>query len=341
MEGGLAVGSFASSLLRFFASSLPQQPQQQAPQEDVLQVMRWQRVSMNMYRRMGKIARAADLALPNIVAPDAALPLQTAAAAAAAARVGILAAHAHGACSPGLAPRGARLYSATAGASQSSQHYGGGGGGAPSRAFPSYSIFGTDALLTLKPLLPTFKPAGGDGVALDRRGKLMLSFTPSVGGGEAVHSGGGGGGGNWKWQEQLTMALTVEELGLLVNQLPMHEVEICRAGSHQMQSRGVGGGEYSLAPEGEVSDAPDKVLTVTPGEGATVTFAIDFVRDGVGGQISPLEENSRHAPMEVVAQAGDFEVCKRLMEASIPQLLGWNSMMDIGVQSMITRSGGR
>ena len=291
-----------------------------------------------MYRRMGKIARAADLTLPSIVASDAASPLQTAAAAAAAgAAAARVAAHAHRACSPGLAPRGARLYSATAGASQSSQYYG--GGGAPSRAFPSYSIFGTDALLTLKPLLPTFKPAGGDGVALDRRGKMMLSFTPSVGGGEVVHSGGGGGGGNWKWQEQLTMALTVEELGLLVNQLPMHEVEICRAGSHQMQSRGVGGGEYSLAPEGEVSDAPDKVLTVTPGEGATVTFAIDFVRDGVGGQISPLEENSRHAPMEVVAQAGDFEVCKRLMEASIPQLLGWNSMMDIGVQSMISRSG--
>jgi len=230
-----------------------------------------------------------------------------------------------------------RPYSATAGAFQSSQYYGGGGGGggggAPSRAFPSYSIFGTDALLTLKPLLPTFKPAGGDGVALDRRGKMMLSFTPSAGGGDS-------GGGNWKWQEQLTMALTVEEVGLLVNQLPMHAVEISRAGSNQMQSRGVGGGEYSLAPEAEVSDAPDKVLTVTPGEGATVTFAIDFVRDGVGGQISPLDENSRHAPMEVVAQAGDFQVCKHLMEASIPQLLGWNSMMDIGVQSMISRSGG-
>jgi len=156
--------------------------------------MRWQRVSVNMYRRMGKIARAADLTLPSIVASDAASPLQTAAAAAAAgAAAARVAAHAHRACSPGLAPRGARLYSATAGASQSSQYYG--GGGAPSRAFPSYSIFGTDALLTLKPLLPTFKPAGGDGVALDRRGKMMLSFTPSVGGGEVVHSGGGGGGG--------------------------------------------------------------------------------------------------------------------------------------------------
>ena len=233
-----------------------------------------------------------------------------------------------GAASPAVRP-----YSASAGAFQSSQYYGGGGGGGggtPSRAFPSYSIFGTDALLTMKPLLPTFKPAGGDGVALDRRGRMMLSFTPSAAGSDGVS-------GNWLWQEQLTMALTVEEVGLLVNQLPMHEVEISRSGNNQ---GGRGGGEYSLAPEPEISDAPDKVLTVTPGDGATVTFTLDFVRDGVGGQLSPLEENSRHAPMEVVAQAGDFEVLKRLMDASIPQLLGWNNMMDIAVQSMMNRSGG-
>jgi hypothetical protein len=228
-----------------------------------------------------------------------------------------------------------RPYSATAGAFQ---YYGGGGGGggAPGRAFPSYSIFGADALLTLKPLLPTFKPAGGDGVALDRRGKMMLSFTPlsaSASGGSGTNSGGG----SWLWQEQLTIALTVEEVGLLVNQLPTHEVEISRAGSN---NPGRGGGEYSLAEAGaEVSDAPDKVLTAAPGEGATVSFTLDFVRDGVGAQLSPLDDNSRHAPLTVVAQAGDFEVFRRLMEASIPQLLGWNTMMDIGVQSMIHRSG--
>ena len=44
--------------------------------------------------------------------------------------------------------------------------------------------------------------------------------------------------------------------------------------------------------------------------------------------------------MEVVAQAGDFEVFKRLMDASIPQLLGWNNMMDIAVQSMMNRGSG-
>lgn len=260
---------------------------------------------MTIYRRFGAVSRAADL----VVSPR--LP-----------------------ASESVPSHAVRPYSATAGAFQSSQYYGGDGGGGvgtPSRAFPSYSIFGTDALLTMKPLLPTFKPAGGDGVALDRRGKMMLSFTPSAAGSD------GGGSGNWLWQEQLSIALTVEEVGLLVNQLPMHEVEISRSGNNQ---GGRGGGEYSLAPEPEISDAPDKVLTATPGDGATVTFTLDFVRDGVGGQLSPLEENSRHAPMEVVAQAGDFEVLKRLMETSIPQLLGWNSMMDIGVQSMINRGSG-
>lgn len=262
---------------------------------------------MAIYRRFGAVYRAADLVVSRLPAAAA---------------------------ESASTSHAIRPYSATASAFQSSQYYGGGGGGGgtPSRAFPSYSIFGTDALLTMKPMLPSFKPAGGDGVALDRRGRMMLSFTPSSAGSD------GQGSGNWLWQEQLTMALTVEEVGLLVNQLPMHEVEISRSGNNNQGGRG--GGEYSLAPEPEISDAPDKVLTVTPGDGATVTFTLDFVRDGVGGQLSPLEENSHHAPMEVVAQAGDFEVLKRLMETSIPQLLGWNNMMDIAIESMMKSGGG-
>lgn len=221
------------------------------------------------------------------------------------------------------------------------QYYGGSDGGnsyTASRAFPQYSIFGDDALLTVKPLLPTFKPATSDGVALDRKGKIMMSFTPRV-------DSGGTTGGGFRWQDQITIALAVEEVGLLINQLPSYEVEICRGGPRPGTTEGTGNMEYGMnsgaAQEGggvQISDAPDKVLTARPGDGATVSFKIDFVRDGVGGQISPVDDNSQHAPLEVVVQAGEFEVLKRIMESSIPYLLGWTSMMDIGVASMM-RSG--
>jgi len=208
----------------------------------------------------------------------------------------------------------------------------------PSRAFPQYTIFGDDALLSVKPLLPTFKPASRDGVALDRKGKIMMAFTPRL-------DSDGSGVGGFRWDDQITIALAVEEVGLLINQLPSYEVEICRDGPRPGTTEGTGNMQYGMnsgaAQEGggvQISDAPDKVLTARPGEGATVSFKIDFVRDGVGGQISPVDNNSHHAPLEVVVQAGEFEVLKRIMESSIPYLLGWTSMMDIGIASMM-RSG--
>ena len=209
----------------------------------------------------------------------------------------------------------------------------------PSRAFPQYSIYGDDALLTVKPLLPTFKLAASNGVALDRKGKIMMVFTPrtpptgSSTGAQAAAAGG------FRWQEQITIALTVEEVGLLVNQLPSYEVEVCRDGPRPGSAveEGTGNMEYGMNrfSAAQISDAPDKVLTVTPGDGATVSFKIDFVRDGVGGQISPVDDNSHNAPLEVVAQAGEFEVVKRILESSVPYLLGWTTMMDIGVASMM------
>lgn len=197
--------------------------------------------------------------------------------------------------------------------------YSGGSGGA-NRAFPQYSVYGSESLLTIKPLLPSFKPAGGDGIALDKRGKIMLGFTPAA-----------SDGTRFLWDQQIQMALSVEEVGLIVNQLPAHPVELSRSGS-----QGEGG-----TAEGMMTGVPDKVLTISPGEGAMVTFALDYVLDGVGGQISQLDTNSVNAPMEVIAQAGEFEVVKLILQQSIPYLVGWPSMMDIAVGNAVRagRSG--
>ena len=173
----------------------------------------------------------------------------------------------------------------------------------------------------------------------------MVTFTPiqhSTGtssGGPAA-DGGGRGPGKLLWQEQLAVALSVEEVGLLVNQLPSFPVEIARDGPRP-GTEGTGNNEYGMQKQqgAEISDAPDKVLSFTPGEGATVTVKIDFVKDGVGGQLSAAEPNSSRAPMSVLCHAGEFEVIRTLLQSSIPHLIGWDTMVTVGVNDSLQKGG--
>jgi len=48
------------------------------------------------------------------------------------------------------------------------------------RAYPQYNIYGESAHLSLKPIMPEFRPAGQDGVALQNSGRMLLGFTPNA-----------------------------------------------------------------------------------------------------------------------------------------------------------------
>jgi hypothetical protein len=218
----------------------------------------------------------------------------------------------------------------------------------------------------VRAVLPSFKRSGGDGVSVDRRGKLLLDFIPRN------NSGAG-----FAWSEKIYFSLTVEELGLLVSQLPLNAVEL----SHPLfgpESSSSNGGEGDDGGVRQLAgDVMEKVLTVVPGEGGTVAFTIDYVKDGVPGQTPPGTEglpvsycffdayrtwlllfllclHSHFAlnynmiqitPMKVVIQAGEFEVFKSIFQTSIPYLLGWNTTMDIASAAAISKGlmgdGGR
>jgi len=147
--------------------------------------------------------------------------------------------------------------------------------GMPRRGYPQYTIFSSDSALSLKAMMPVFKKAGMDGVAVERRGKMMLEFVPR-----------NGSGAGFAWSDKTIFSLTVEEVGLLLSQLPGSAVEL----SHP--TFGNEDGVFGQGQEGsgvtQVSgDVVEKVLTVDPGDGATVTFKVDYVTNGVGGQTPP------------------------------------------------------
>lgn len=201
--------------------------------------------------------------------------------------------------------------------------------GMPRRGYPQYTMFSSDSALSMKAAMPVFKKAGMDGVAVERRGKMMLEFVPR-----------NASGSGFAWNDKTIFSLTVEEVGLLLSQLPGNAVEL----SHPTFSSDDG----AFGQESQVTqvsgDIVEKVLTVDPGDGATMTFKVDYVTNGVGGQTPPGFDGIPSTPLEITIQAGEFEVLRSIFQTSIPYILGWNTTMDIASAAAISRGlsdGGR
>lgn len=194
------------------------------------------------------------------------------------------------------------------------------------RAFPSYSIMGDKCLLTIKPIMPSFKSVSNDAIALQQKGRMLLEFAPMNGGNQL----------GFQWDEKIGFALSVEEIGLLISQLPHYGVTLSRKLGGD-QTSGFNGASYDLVSS-TTNESIEKVLTATPGDGATIIFRVDYMKDGVGGQLPPASatnEGSRSAPLEVAIEAGEWEVMLSLFRESLPYFCGWNKMMDIGIANAI------
>eukprot|EP00551_Chaetoceros_affinis_P001425 CAMPEP_0203641468 /NCGR_PEP_ID=MMETSP0088-20131115/6781_1 /ASSEMBLY_ACC=CAM_ASM_001087 /TAXON_ID=426623 /ORGANISM="Chaetoceros affinis, Strain CCMP159" /LENGTH=181 /DNA_ID=CAMNT_0050496921 /DNA_START=257 /DNA_END=802 /DNA_ORIENTATION=- len=176
----------------------------------------------------------------------------------------------------------------------------------------------------MKPMIPKFKTSGQDGniINLSERGRMMFQFSPTSSSGI-------------KWNENITFALSAEELGLLVSQLPYHPVTFVRELTSR-QGSAFNDEKYDIVSD---DDSVMKTFIVTPIEGASVHFEIDFKKNGIGGQMPPANSaeraNGLSAPMRVVLQAGEWEVLKSLAQESIPYLLGWRKLMDIAIEDAI------
>lgn len=194
----------------------------------------------------------------------------------------------------------------------------------PRRGFPQYTIFGPETALVIRGSLPQFKRAGNDGVSVERRGKLVVELVPR-----------NNTGAGFAWNDKTIFTLTVEEIGLCLSQLPNNPMEL----SHPTYNNA--GGDHEGGPMTDVTqlagDSVEKVLTIEPGAGASLTFKLDYMKGGIGGQTPPGVEGLPKTPLEITIQAGEFEIIKSVFQTSIPYLLGWNTTMDIASAFAISR----
>jgi len=158
-------------------------------------------------------------------------------------------------------------------------------------------------------------------VSVERRGKLVLEFVPRA------QTGAG-----FLWKEKTPFSLSVEEIGLCISQLPGNSVELSHA-YYGAESDDEGSRSGVTQTSG---DSIEKVLTIQQAEGSSVKFTVDYMKNGVGGE-DPSGIVFSHTPLEVMVQAGEFEVLKSIFQTSIPYLIGWNTTMDIASANAISR----
>jgi len=190
------------------------------------------------------------------------------------------------------------------------------------RAFPQYCVNGESALLCFKPIMPEFKPAGKDGIALQNTGRMLLAFTPITPGRHG-----------FLWDEQIFFGLSVEEIGMLISHVPHQPLKLSRnLGKDWNNETVTNDGKYDSV---STNESGRKVLSVTPGEYA-INFSIDYLEDGMNAQAQiETEKGASFVPMEVAMKAGEWEVTKSILKESIPYLLGWNYMMDIATTTAV------
>ena len=148
-------------------------------------------------------------------------------------------------------------------------------------------------MVSIKMIAPTYRLVKGGAIVVDssKRGRMLVEFT-------ARTSTGG-----FAWNEQVRVALSAEEVGLICSQLPQYPVEFSRIAANSNDE------EENSFGETVTNDMPAKVLSITPGPGAAVTFLLDFVLDGVGNQ-SPQMGQSWVSSMIYLCNAIPKPTCR-------------------------------
>jgi Whirly transcription factor len=208
-----------------------------------------------------------------------------------------------------------------------SSYYGGGGGSSYSgssnnnhnnnnddaaiRAYPQYSVFGENCVLALKLLPPTLQVLKSRTLVVEKKGRLLLEWNPRAADGSVIR------------EKQIRFGLSSEEVGLVLHQLPEHQVELTRQPPRNSN-------DFSAVSQ---PSGVTKVLTLTPQGGGVVTFKMQL--DDSDGSYVPHPTGGNARAMEVAVQLGEYQVMRHLMLSSIPVLVGWQQQVEIALQRSI------
>ncbi|KAM7259109.1 hypothetical protein ACFE04_014850 [Oxalis oulophora] len=166
-----------------------------------------------------------------------------------------------------------------------------------------YTIYKGKAALSIKPVPPTFTKLDSGSLKVDRKGVMMLTFTPAI------------GERKYDWEKRMMFALSTTEVGSLINIGPTTSTEFFHDPS--MLSSSAGQVRKSL-----------KIKALQDGNGY-------FVSLGVVNNLLKTQ-----AQISVPVTTAEFTVMKTACSYALPHLMGWNQLTNQTQTQTQTPSGG-
>jgi hypothetical protein len=202
----------------------------------------------------------------------------------------------------------------------------------PSKAFPSYTIYGHTGALAFKPQSPQFNVhQSSGGIAVSQKGRMVLEIAPrnKLSSPPRTLNTTNSNVTQHLWKEAIRYSLSVEDVGLILNALPHQEVELSSIDDDAT---------------GYDQGVPiDRVLKLSPNSaGTSIMVSMDFMQNGASMVQMPshLIKYGRpaHFPLQVEMQAGEWIVVKTLLQHALPFLLGWTDLLALNNANAIHMS---
>jgi hypothetical protein len=171
--------------------------------------------------------------------------------------------------------------------------------------FPEYRFYSDKFLLSIQLLAPTFKTVGRKNkLVVDSIGRCMIQFLPRI---EGSDSSG------FSFVDRQSIALSPEEIGLIISQLPDLGVQIAREGRD--------------GSDAQSDKRPGKVLTVVPSVDSSISF-----------ELASVDEFGNNKSMEMIMEAGEYEVIKSVWRAALPSLTGFDTILKMAVDASLRQA---
>ncbi|KAM1135687.1 hypothetical protein ACFX13_034623 [Malus domestica] len=157
------------------------------------------------------------------------------------------------------------------------------------QVYASFDIFKGKAALSLTPVLPTFTKLESGSLVVDRRGSVMLKFTPAI------------GERKYDWEKRQMFALSATEVGALISLGPNDSCELFHDPSMKSSNAGQVRKSLSIKPHAD-------------GSGYFVSLTV------VNNLLKTRESFS------VPVTTAEFAVMKTACSFALPHIMGWDRL---------------
>ncbi|XP_057439579.1 single-stranded DNA-binding protein WHY2, mitochondrial [Lotus japonicus] len=177
------------------------------------------------------------------------------------------------------------------------------------RVFAPYYVYKGKAAMSLSPVLPTFTKLDSGALVVERRGSIMMVFTPAI------------GERKYDWEKRQKFALSATEVGSLIAMGPQDSCEFFHDPSMSSSNAGQVRKSLSIKPHANSSGY--------------------FVSLTVVNNLLNAKEN-----FNVPVTTAEFAVMKTACSFALPHIMGWDRLTNqqsslpggtVGLQSKVDK----